>query len=596
MTHPAATTSAWAAAWGVTSGYEDVDHQWHDAPPETVAAVLEAMGADGPQPPGMGDDNPVWVVRTGDRVRAEGPWTLTLEDGGELTGEEVLPADVPLGYHHLVLHGGDRSVRLIVSPGRCHLPAGLHEWGFALQLYALRSGHSWGLGDLADLRTFASRARQLGAGFLLINPLHAALPGLPQQASPYFPSSRCFHNPLYLRVDDAELRDDGHSLNSTRRIHRDAAYELKLEALEAQWATFTSDQSFDAFVADGGSTLQGYGTFCALAELYGRPWQRWPSAVRHPSGPGIAEFAADFGERIRFHQWVQWLLDQQLGEASSVVPLMNDLAIGVDPAGADAWMWQDVFSLGMRVGAPPDEFNTDGQDWGLPPFDPWRLRMACFDPFIQTVRSGLRGGGGLRVDHVMGLFRLFWIPPGRGPDEGVYVRYPWQELLDILALESVRAGAFAVGEDLGTVEPEMREELARRNVLSTRVLWFEEDPPPTWPRQSLAAVTTHDLPTVAGVWTGIDSPDPMRARLVARTGLDVDAPVSAAVAAAYEAVARAPSMLVAASLDDVLEVRERPNHPGDDDRPNWSLALPMPLEAVVSDARVERVAKELGDR
>ncbi|MBV8957664.1 MAG: 4-alpha-glucanotransferase, partial [Actinobacteria bacterium] len=311
---------------------------------------------------------------------------------------------------------------------------------------------------------------------------------------------------------------------------------------------------------------------------------------------GIAEFAADFGERIRFHQWVQWLLDQQLGEASSVVPLMNDLAIGVDPAGADAWMWQDVFSLGMRVGAPPDEFNTDGQDWGLPPFDPWRLRMACFDPFVQTVRSGLRGGGGLRVDHVMGLFRLFWIPPGRGPDEGVYVRYPWQELLDILALESVRAGAFAVGEDLGTVEPEMREELARRNVLSTRVLWFEEDPPPTWPRQSLAAVTTHDLPTVAGVWTGIDSPDPMRARLVARTGLDVDAPVSAAVAAAYEAVARAPSMLVAASLDDVLEVRERPNHPGDDDRPNWSLALPMPLEAVVSDARVERVAQELGDR
>ncbi|MBV9666233.1 MAG: 4-alpha-glucanotransferase, partial [Actinobacteria bacterium] len=154
------------------------------------------MGADGPQPPGMGDDNPVWVVRTGDRVRAEGPWTLTLEDGGELTGEEVLPADVPLGYHHLVLHGGDRSVRLSVSPGRCHLPAGLHEWGFALQLYALRSGDSWGLGDLADLHTFASRARQLGAGFLLINPLHAALPGLPQQASPYFPSSRCFHNPL----------------------------------------------------------------------------------------------------------------------------------------------------------------------------------------------------------------------------------------------------------------------------------------------------------------------------------------------------------------------------------------------------------------
>lgn len=587
----------WGPAWGVTTGFEDVKGRWHDAAVDTIAAVLEAMGADGPQPPGIGPENPVWVVQAGDRVRAEGPWTLTLEDGAVVAGAHLLPTDVPLGYHELVLHGdGDRSVRLIVSPGRCHLPAGLRAWGFAVQLYSLRSADSWGLGDLADLRTFGAWAASMGAGMLLVNPLHACLPGLPQQPSPYFPSSRCFRNPLYLRVDDPGLRDDGRSLNSTRRIHRDAAFELKLEALEAKWSAFASSPLFDAFVADGGETLRGFATFSALAELYGRPWQRWPSGVRHPRGDGIGEFSEKFGGRIAFHQWVQWLLDQQVAEAGAALPLMHDLAIGVDPAGADAWLWQDVFALGIRVGAPPDDFNASGQDWGLPPLDPWRLRLARFEPFIQTVRAGLRHGAGLRLDHVMGLFRLFWIPPGRSPDEGVYVRYPWQELLDILALESVRAGAYVVGEDLGTVEPSVREELARRNVLSYRVLWFEDEPPARWPAKALAAVTTHDLPTVAGVWTGLDSPDSMRARLVERTGLDLDAPVDEAVAAAYAAVAGAPSMLVAASLDDVLEVRERPNHPGDDDRPNWSLALPMTLDSIMADSRVARVARELDKR
>jgi 4-alpha-glucanotransferase len=218
----------------------------------------------------------------------------------------------------------------------------------------------------------------------------------------------------------------------------------------------------------------------------------------------VQAFAREHADRARYHQWLQWRVEGQLGQANAHLDVMQDLAIGCDPAGADAWLWPDAFALGVRVGAPPDEFNTRGQDWGLPPFNPWALRARHYEPFIQTMRSGFRHAGGMRVDHVMGLFRLFWIPPDAGPAEGAYVRYPHHELLDILALESHRAGAYVVGEDLGTVADYMREELAARDVLSYRLLWFEPSPPPQYPERALAAVTTHDLPTIAGMWSGSD--------------------------------------------------------------------------------------------
>jgi 4-alpha-glucanotransferase len=295
------------------------------------------------------------------------------------------------------------------------------------------------------------------------------------------------------------------------------------------------------------------------------------------------------------------------------VGLVQDLAIGCDPSGADAWLWQDAFADGQRVGAPPDLFAADGQDWGLPPFDPWRLRARAFSPFIDIVRAGLRHAGGLRVDHVMGLFRLFWIPVGRPAVDGCYVRYPWQELLDVLALESVRAGAFCVGEDLGTVEPWVREELAERGVLSTRLLWFEEDPPgPSWPAGSMAAVTTHDLPTVVGAWTGADVQDQRTAglavaeapvedlatKLAGWAGLRRDAPPDEAVRAAHRLLAEAPSAVVTATLDDALGVDCRPNLPGttDDQRPNWRVPLPMVLEEIEDDPLVLEVARLLSSR
>jgi 4-alpha-glucanotransferase len=288
--------------------------------------------------------------------------------------------------------------------------------------------------------------------------------------------------------------------------------------------------------------------------------------------------------------------------------VVHDLAVGFDPGGFDGWAWRDLLALDARIGAPPDEFNRAGQDWGLPPFVPWRLRQAGYAPFLETLRSVLRGAGGLRMDHVMGLFRLFWVPPGAGPTDGAYVRYPAGDLLDLLALESTRAGALVVGEDLGTVEAGVREELAARAVLSMRLLWFEDEPPERWPERALGLVTTHDLPTVAGVWTGSDVEDQRAAgvpvaeegaaalhhRLARATGLPSDAAVADAVVAAHRALAASPSALVAATLEDAAQVSERPNMPGTvDSWPNWSLALPKPLEELEADPVVGAVGDAL---
>ena len=608
-------------------GYEDFRGQWRDAPPATVEAVLAAMGAGRrpePAPAGTWDPNcSVQVVVAGQHAPLAGRWLLRPEDGAERLVEDVLPPDLAPGYHQLRREEDGHLVRLIVSPGTCFLPEDLRAWGWAAQLYAVRSRQSWGMGDLADLGRLGRWSSAQGAGMALVNPLHAAMPVGPQQASPYSPSSRCFRNPLYLRVEEVpgaasagagleELAAAGRALNDSRRIDRDEVWRLKSSALEDLWEGFAGDPDFERYCEEEGPALAGYATFCALAEEHGLPWTSWPASLRDPDGPDVAEFVARARRRIRYHQWLQWLLDAQLGRAGEAIGVVQDLAIGVDPAGADAWLWQDCFALDMRVGAPPDEFAAAGQNWGLPPFDPWQLRAAAYEPFITTLRAVFRHAGGVRIDHVMGLFRLFWVPEGASAADGVYVRYPWRDLLGILALESWRAGAWVVGEDLGTVEPFVREELARRRVLSYRLVWFEPDPPPSYPAQALAAVTTHDLPTVAGLWSGADlaeqqelgqepnveSTEAIRKRLVQWTGLAADAPVDEVVCRTYGLLAQAPSMVVAAVLDDALGVAERPNLPGTTtERPdNWCLALPSPLEDVEADPRVAAVVAAVGHR
>ncbi|MDP8938019.1 MAG: 4-alpha-glucanotransferase [Actinomycetota bacterium] len=611
-----------AARWGLQATYEDAGGAERTAPPTTVEAILGAMSSDG----GEDDSPPPGRVRftgPGRSPSVDTPAELTLEDGTRLQVDDGLPPDLPLGYHTLVDLDDGSETALVATPGRCCLPADARSWGWAVQLYALRSGRSWGMGDLGDLAELARwSAADLGAGLVLVNPLHAALPGLPQTASPYYPSSRRFRNPLYLRVEDVpgagalgaeleELASAGRALNGNGRIDRDAVFGLKMDALDRLWRRFPGDAAFDRYCDEEGPALDGFATFSVLTTTHGRGWRNWPEGLRHPDHPDVATFRAERADEVRFHQWLQWLIDRQLGAASAHLSMVQDLAVGVDPDGIDAWLWQDSFALGMKVGAPPDEFNTQGQDWGLPPFDPWKLRAAGYVPFIETIRAALGHAGGLRLDHVMGLFRLFWIPEGASAADGAYVRYPAADLLDIVALESHRAGAYVVGEDLGTVEPHVRDELADRNVLSYRLVWFEDGPPEEYPERALAAVTTHDLPTVAGLWTGSDLDDQrriglepneestkaIRDRLATTLGLSDDAPPDEVVAGTCRLLASTPSMLVTAALDDALAVKERPNMPGTTDQwPNWSIPLPLPLEDIEADPRPRRIAGILARR
>ncbi len=609
-------------AWGIEDGYIDTGGAWRPTGPEARARLRAAMGSTEEELRAAGP----LVHRRGQPVPLlEAGVELALEDGAVLRVDDALPLppDLPIGYHELRPLDGRAARRLIVAPARCHLPEGFRTWGWAVQLYALRSRTSWGIGDLADLREFADWSRtSLGAGAIILNPLHAVLPFVPQEASPYFPSSRRYRNPLYLRVEEVpgaadagaeldRLAAQGRALTGERRIDRDAVFRLKMAALESLWAAGerVADDGLTRYRAREGRALEEFATFCALAERHRAGWKQWPESYRHPASPAVARFAAEHARRVAFHAWIQWQLDEQMARAGRSLRLVTDLAIGFDGEGADAWSWQDVLARDVTVGAPPDEFAHEGQDWGTPPFVPHRLRARGYQPFVETVRAGFRHAGGMRIDHVMGLFRLFWVPGGGTARHGAYVRYPTDDLLAILALESERAGALVVGEDLGTVEPGVRERLAAERILSTRVLWFEPGPPAGYPALSLAAVTTHDLPTVRGLWTGSDleeqrrvgvvpnvpGTEALRARVRALIGLPDDAPADVVALTIHRRLAEAPSTLLAATLEDALGVVERPNLPGttQDRRANWALALPETLEDIQTDPRPGTLAGTL---
>ena len=491
-----------------------------------------------------------------------------LENGQRLDVDGTLPADLPTGYHDFFASGNETAdgqpLRIIVSPGRCFLPADLRLWGWAVQLYATRSRASWGIGDLADLARLGRWARPLGTGMLVVNPLDAVAPTTPQESSPYFPSSRRFLNPIYLAIEAvpgyeqlkgelAPLAAEAQALNAKLQIDRDAVYRLKTAALEKLWRAFAGDEQFDRYKAARGEPLRQFAAYCTLAEKFGGNWHAWEAPLRDAHGPAVRAAMTESADRLRFFQWLQWLLDRQLAAAARELPILKDLPIGASPDGFDAWVWQDVLGRGVAMGAPPDLFNTQGQNWGLPPLVPHALQTARYEPFVDIVRAGLRHAGGLRIDHVIGLFRSFWVPSGFDAQEGAYVRYPVEDLLAILALESQRAGALIIGEDLGTVEPGTRERLAAHDILSYALLYFESNRPSDFPPKALAAITTHDLPTVAGLWSGSDlaeqvalrlSPDPqeersLRERMGRLTGLPPTASVDEVIRAAHAALAQA---------------------------------------------------------
>lgn len=459
----------------------------------------------------------------GTRVR------IDTEQGETRASAEQLPPGVH-ALHVTAPDGRTADAHLVVAPARLPSPPG-RTYGLLVQLYSLLSRRSWGMGDLGDLAELTAWAgRALGAGFVQVNPLHAAVPGAPTDPSPYRPSSRRFPDPVHLRVEDipefgyVEDRDrvrtllDGAArlresvLSKGELIDRDAVWELKREALELVREVPLGPgrrAAYVDFLAEEGEALEDHATWCALAEVYGSRWQQWPAGLRDPRSAETARARGELMDRVDFHSRLAWLTDAQLAtaqrsarDAGMAVGLVHDLAVGVHPDGADAWAQQEYFAAGMSVGAPPDAFNARGQDWGLPPWRPDRLAESGYAPYRRLLRALFRYAGALRIDHVMGLFRLWWVPQGQPPTEGTYVRYDAEAMLAVLALEASRAGALVIGEDLGTVEPGVRETLHERGVLGTSVLWFERD----WDGDGLP------LPPNAGAPTASPPPPPTTSR------------------------------------------------------------------------------------
>jgi len=580
---------------------------------------------------------PTVAVRVdGSTHTVPGARLLVGEDGTQIEVEDSLPVDLPVGWYRLHTSQG-QEVTLIAAPPK--VPTAPVSWGWMLQLYALRSARSWGIGDLGDLHEFLDwTAREHGAGAILLNPLHAPGPTHPVQPSPYTPSSRRFANPLALRIEDLDAylqadpttRAEVDALRvsaTTERIDHDLVWAAKRDALELLWRSAGRPDA----LADSSAGLRDWATYCALAERHGGRWSRWPSELRDVSSPAVAAARRELAPRVAFHAWVQeQCADQLTGlrrhahDSGMAVGVLHDLAVGVDADGADAWALAEVLATGVSVGAPPDNFTPRGQDWGLPPWRPDRLAATGYAALRDMLRAVLHHADGLRIDHVAGLWRLWWIPPGDTPDRGTYVHYDAETMLAVLALEAHRADAIVVGEDLGTVEPEVTQALADNEMLGCAVSWFTRDqsqpgepllPPSRWPSRAAASLSTHDLPTAAGFLQG----EHVRAR--ADLGLLDDVPAEQATAdreraewldllrsegvldgaqpddaeiitAMHRLLARTSSRLKLISPYDVLGEVRQPNLPGTvDEYPNWRLPLPQTLEELMADPRVADVIK-----
>jgi 4-alpha-glucanotransferase len=619
-------------------------------------------------------------------------WEARLKPAGRLRSRPVpggfrfalklpLPAPLELGYYDLTLRvnsGGWEETgrtRLIAAPPRIYTPAWLEEgrraWGLNLPLYAVRSLANWGVGDFADLGAVIRWAGSLGAAFVGVNPLHAPGGQAADDPSPYSPTSRIFLNILYLSLEAApelaacrpaqdllaspEFQAAKARLAAAAIVPYAEAHCLKRRVLGLLYQTFCEahggpegpprtprGQEFARFVAAGGESLARFGQFSALADHFQEgDWRRWPEPYQHPESLAVARFTRERLREVGFFQYGQWLAAAQLDQVGQEArgcglpfTLYEDLALGASPGGFDVWAHQELFARGPAIGAPPDAFNPKGQNWGLPPLIPERLRASGYQLFIDTLRANTPIGGMLRMDHVMGLFRLLWIPKGAEAARGAYVAYPARELLAILALESVRRRTLIIGEDLGTVAPRIRRELGKTGVFSYRVFYFERDgqghflPPEAYLPRAMATVTTHDLPTLTGFWQGRDLelkqsldlyPEASLAEFdagarerdrrflvedlqhrgllpegwVCRSG-DLDSCTPELRGAVLEYLARSSAALMEVRLEEIFGVLEQQNLPGTQtEHPNWRIKLPLTLEQMEQSPEPARLAARL---
>ena len=678
-----------AAAHGVAIEYWDQAGSHIGVSATTVEAVLVALGVDltgddaierGLEevrlrnwrcmlPPvfvsRQGEQRLLWVhVTHGQQVRVH----VDLENGERVVLEQLdwyvepiglgdrfigeasfaIPPDLPLGWHTVTAVSEDETATmpLVMTPLRLDAAkiTGDRQWGFMTQLYATRSRGSWGHGDLHDAGALAAwSGSELGAGFLLVNPLHAASPRPPMTPSPYLPVTRRFTNPMYLRIEDisefdelaAPVRDRiTHLAEQIQRrnltdelLDRDAVWAAKKVALEVIFAagrTPARDRQFTEYRELEGQGLRDFATWCGLTETLGAAADSWPNEFSRPDSEAVAKFCAANAQLLDFHCWLQWQMDQQLDglqetakAAGMAIGLMQDLAVGVHPEGADAWSLQGVLVSGVSVGAPPDMYNQVGQDWSQPPWHPAALAEAAFVPYRDMLRTVLRHAGGLRIDHVLGLFRLWLVPAGMPPNAGTFVKLDHDAMLGILCLEAQRAGALVVGEDLGTVEGWVQEVLADRGIVGTSILWFEANstgnakPPREWRHEVLASVSVHDLPPTAGylrdehvriraalglLTRPVDDERAASARereswakLLIDDGfmppdvdLATDAGMEEFVIALHRAVAASPARLIGVALPDVFGDRRAQNQPGtDQEYPNWRVPMTDSSGAVV---------------
>ena len=620
-------------------------------------------------------DNPVtWELTEETGGHQHGEWKINAldavdeadVDGTRLMRFEVtLPGLTDIGYHHLVIKAGDGTetqTTLIVAPETCYQPPELADgrkiWGISLQLFALRSKRNWGIGDFTDLHSVIEIFAPLGVNVLGINPLHSLFPHLPENASPYSPSSRDFLNPVYLDVEaidefiqDAEIKQRVNNrefqarlraLRELELIDYREVWGLKLQVLEALYDAFkrrhhdtetARTKSFHQFQQDGGEDLFKFALFEALQASFHRQdadidqWQKWPAAYRDPESETVTRWAEEHTDEIEFHQYLQWNVGLQLTAIHEnckrhgmCIGIYRDLAVGNAGSSAQCWAEQADYALDIGIGAPPDDFNATGQDWALPPLKPLALYDQAYRPLIKTLQANMRHAGALRIDHIMGLMRLFWVPPDCSPEAGTYVSYPFVDLLGILALESHRQKCLIIGEDLGTVPDEVRHALYTHKMLSFRILNFEKDwhhgtirPPGEYPRYSLCTAGSHDLPTLRGFWQGADldlreqldlypsgefreqqrqirQQDRLeiltalaRENLIASEAIDemsAGKDLSSELALSIQRyLARSQSMLLMVQLEDLLLETRQVNVPGTiDEYPNWRGKLTVNLE------------------